>query len=555
MRLVTSEQMRSSDRLTIAGFDDHAPVASRTLMERAGWGIYAALRQHFARLAHRPIFLFCGPGNNGGDGFVVARHLHHAGCAPHALLLGDPERLSHDCAQQRAAYVSRGGAAWAPCSENAIDALVRSILRSAGSHPPLLIDALLGTGSHGAPRGLIAAGARAIQRLKIERGAETLAIDLPTGMDADTGQADGIAVEADLTVTMAFLKTGFLFYPGRALVGRARVVDIGIPDAAAEQSGPSTELITRQQAARLLPEREPDVHKSRVGRVLVVGGSPGLTGAPSMAGLAAQRAGSGLVTIALPASLNPAIEAKLTEVMTLPCAETPAGALSQKALEKILSWAERTDVWALGPGLGSAPESVALVRLLAERFPGPVVVDADALRALRDAPIARPKGAPVPVLTPHPGEMAALLGREPGEGLGGTPVEIARSYAVDHGCVLVLKGAPTLVAAPDGRMWINPTGNPGLATGGSGDVLTGILASLLGQGLDPTEAARLGVFVHGWAADLLAGERGPDRFSPMDVIEILPRAVGSLRSLPAASGHLHGRPNEAWTEESGFQIP
>lgn len=532
MQVATTLQMRECDRRAIAGEGLPAAIPGLTLMERAGWGVYAVLRQHFGRLGQRALLLFCGRGNNGGDGLVVARHLHAAGHRPLVLLLADPEALSPDAGTELARYRERGGRYFAAGDEEALAAAVARELRTCPGGP-LLVDALLGTGARGAPHGLTAAAVRCIQSLRGSAGAEVLAIDLPSGVDADTGAVPGEAVEADVTATLAFLKRGFLFHPGRARLGRVRVVDIGLPAEVAIAVGLPDALMTRLEARRLLPRRAADAHKALVGRVLVVGGSPGLSGAPALAGLAAVRTGAGLVTVALPRGLNPSLEAKLTDVMTLPCAEAAGGGLALAAETEILAAARRTDVWAIGPGLGRDPEALRLARHLVGKFPGPVVVDADGLAALAGEPWKRPHGAPPAVLTPHPGEMARLLGQErvrPDE-----RCEAARRYASEHGCVVVLKGVPTITAAPDGRLWLNPTGNAGLATGGSGDVLTGVVAALLGQGLSPLDAARLGAFLHGHAADLALSALGETGLAPPDVIDALPQAWLDLAgSAPAA---------------------
>ncbi|MFH1143504.1 MAG: NAD(P)H-hydrate dehydratase [Candidatus Eisenbacteria bacterium] len=548
MRLATSLQMRECDRRTIAGEGLPRPVPGRVLMERAGWGIYAALRQHFGHLAQRAILIFCGPGNNGGDGFVVARHLQGAGFAPEAFLVGREERLSPDAREQYEALRACGARVHVAEGGEVLRTRVRSALRAARDHRPLLLDALLGTGSRGAPRGEIAEAVGLIQDLRRDRAAEVLAIDLPTGIDADSGGVPGDAVTADVTVTMAFLKVGFLFHPARSRVGRVRVADIGIPDRIVEEVGLPLRLMTHEEAAALKPRRAPEAHKTKVGRVRVVGGSPGLTGAPCMAGMAAQRTGSGLITVALPVGLNQAVAAKLTEVMTLPCPETPTGGLSRRAEETLLDWVEKTDVWALGPGLGRDAESIALIRRLAGRFPGPVVIDADGLRAFAGSDIPRREGSPHPVLTPHPGEMMRLLGAE-GAAMTDPPYEVAARFAQSRRCVLILKGAPTVVAGPHGDVWVNPTGNSGLATGGSGDVLTGIVASLLGQGLGPLEAARLAVYVHGAAADRLAEQRGLVGASPPDLVSVLPE------TMPDLSGHPCSGLNAAWKSAAGFPVP
>ena len=549
MKLVTSLQMRECDRRTIAGENLPAPTPGLTLMERAGWGIFAALRQHCAHLRGRPILIFCGRGNNGGDGLVVARLLFESGHLPHVLLLAEPDELSPDAAVQYRRFTELGGPARIVRDDEELVAIVKQELRGAQRHAPLLVDALLGTGSRGAPRGLAASAVALIERLREERGGEVLAIDLPTGVNADTGEVVGGAVRAHVTVTLAYLKVGFLFHPARSHLGRVRLVDIGIPHSVEEDVGLPLELLTREAVRELLPSRPPDAHKGRVGKILIVGGSPGLSGAPAMAARAATRCGAGLVTVALPEGLNTALEAKLDEVMTYPCPQTATGGLSREGQDAILERAKDTDVWILGPGLGREEASLDLVRNLVARLPGPMVLDADALFALATGERRRPVEAPPPVLTPHPGEMARLL-RANSAGLGAPPWELAPRFAQERGCVLVLKGAPTVVAAPDGRTWVNPTGNAGLASGGSGDVLSGVIGALLGQGVNPVDAARAGVFLHGYAADLGAARKGVAGLVPPDVIEALPDAWKLL-----ASGLVAGLEREDWISSAGFPVP
>ncbi len=529
MKLVTSLQMRECDRRTIAGENLPAPTDGLVLMERAGWGIHAAVRQHCEHLAHRPILAFCGPGNNGGDGLVVVRLLRRQGIDALALLTAPPEKLSPDGRVQLERLEAAGGRWVGIDGEALLQARLTAELRTASRHRPLVLDALLGTGSRGAPRGLIASCVAAIDHLRANRGAEVVAIDQPTGIDADTGEVPGEAVRADLTVTMAFAKVGFCLYPARSHVGRIRVVDIGIPRSVEEDVGLPLSVMTARETGDLLPHRAPDVHKGRVGRLLVVGGSPGLTGAPSLASMAAARTGAGLVTVALPDGLNLALEAKLTEVMTLPLAQSDEGGLDTTAREAILERKPTTDVWALGPGLGRSEAALELARSLVKSLPGPMVIDADGLFALAGSRRWwRPEGCPPAVLTPHPGEMARLLG-DASPVAGESPWETAARYARSHGCVLVLKGAPTYVAATDGRVWINPAGNAGMAAGGTGDVLTGVIAALLGQGLAPLEAARAGVYLHALAGDLAAQSTGLAGLLPTDVIAALPAAWRRLQ--------------------------
>ncbi len=528
MKLVTSLQMKECDRRTIAGENLPAPTEGLILMERAGWGIFVALEQHFTHLAQRPILILCGRGNNGGDGLVLARLLHERGLQPRAWLLADPAALSSDAAVQADRCWALGCPVEVLADAEAVAERLASELRTATRYPPLVVDALLGTGSRGAPRGVIGAAVSMIEHLRAEHEAEILAVDLPTGVNADTGEVEGEAVRAEVTVTMAYMKVGFVLHPARSYLGRVRVVDIGIPPDVEEDVGLPISLLTAREASRLRPARAPQAHKGQVGRVLITGGSPGLSGAPALAAEAALRTGSGLVTVAVPEGLNVALEAKLTEAMTLPCPETPTGGLSMAAAETVLGRRSTTDVWVIGPGLGRQADSLALARHLVGKAHGPLVVDADGLTALAEGTSWwRHEEDPPPVLTPHPGEMARLLGCDR-LSANDRPWEIALRYAAEKRCVLVLKGAPTFVASPDGEVTINPTGNAGMATGGSGDALTGVIASLLGQGLGPAEAARLGVYLHGHAGDRALARTGPAGLLPRDLIEALPDAWRDL---------------------------
>lgn len=561
MKLITSEQMRECDRRTIEGIGlDHSTEAL-ALMERAGWGIFAALCQQFGELAQRPILIFCGRGNNGGDGLVVARLLEERRLHPDVVLLAGESALSPDARVQWERYAALGGRRHIVTGPDRLDETVDRLLRGHRLHRPLLVDGLLGTGARGAPRGLIGAAVTLIGRLRAERAAEVLAIDLPTGVDADTGAVLGEAVEADLTVTMAYAKAGFFAYPGRAQVGRLRVADIGIPRRVEREVGLHLHLTTAEDLLVGLPRRAPDTHKGRQGRLLVVGGSPGLTGAPALAARAALRSGAGLVTLAVPERLSAILEGKLTEAMTYPCPETAAGALAPAALERITEREALTDVHVLGPGLGREEETQRLAAELVARVSGPLLVDADGLFALARIRWQRPANEPPPVLTPHPGEMSRLEAQEAQEtqetqkGLGSSelgggedpagaageprpPWDRAAAYARARRCVLVLKGAPTVIADPEGSVWINPTGNAGLATGGSGDALTGIIAALMGQRLNPLSAARAGVFLHGLAADLAVAAHGQAGLLPSDVIEYLPAAWGEIPALVGAGGEM-----------------
>jgi NAD(P)H-hydrate epimerase len=359
-----------------------------------------------------------------------------------------------------------------------------------------------------------------------------LAVDLPSGLDADTGQPLGEAASADLTVTLGLPKLGLALEPGRSLAGAIVVARIGIADSAPGVA-PRAGLWTRAAAARYLPARPRAAHKGSFGHVLVIGGSQGKAGAAALAALGAARSGAGLVTIACPESTNDVLQAKLTEVMTAPVPELASHAFGSQAGKPVLELAAARDVAALGPGIGRAEETLAFVRHVTRALASPLVLDADGLVAFADAVgELRARSAPT-VLTPHPGEAALLLGGTPAEVNRDRPAA-ARRLAADSGAVVVLKGAATVVAEPDGAILVNPTGGPALASGGTGDVLTGVIAGLLAQGLGAREAAALGAYLHGAAADLLAERRSSAGVLAGEVAGLLPDA---FRALADATGH------------------
>ena len=393
------------------------------------------------------------------------------------------------------------------------------------------LDALLGTGARGLPEGIVAAGVQALRSLD-DAGTRVVAVDLPTGVNADTGTVARRAVRADLTVTFGAPKRGQFLFPGRAFVGSLEVVDIGL---AMDVTGAfPVSLATAADMAALLPARDPRAHKSSVGRVLVIGGSAGLTGAVALAARAASRAGAGYVQAAVPRSLGDVLEVKLTEEMTFPMPETSERTLSMAALEPLLARIAAADVVTLGSGLSRHGEAAELARRVARETERRLVIDADGLNAfeghgerLRELRVER-------VLTPHLGEMHRLCGIDPAA-LEARRIDAAREWAERWGSVLVLKGAPTVTVSAKGIATVNPTGNPGMATAGTGDVLTGTIAALLAQGLSCYDAARLGVYVHGMAGDIAAGEKGQLGLTASDLLEALPTALLALTRLRAES--------------------
>jgi NAD(P)H-hydrate epimerase len=522
--LVTAAEMRLLDGATIE--KGHATGAE--LMERAGHGVVAAMERHYGSLLGMRVLVLCGIGNNGGDGFVAARHLGFHGVDVHVGILGEVSRIQGDARLHLDRLDAEGMAAHPLGSVADLERLVAT-----RDQWDFAVDALLGTGARGVPEALAADGVNALRDLD-DAGTTVVAVDLPTGVQADTGAIARRAVRADLTVTFGFPKRGHVLYPGRAFVGRLEVVDIGLaPDAIRASALPVT-LSTPAGSADLLPARDPRAHKGSMGRVLVVGGSMGLTGAVALASRSALRSGAGYVQAAVPRSLNDVLEVKLTEEMTVPMPETAERTLAMAALEPLLAQAARADVVALGCGLSRHHEAAELARRVALECDRPMVVDADGLNAFEDRADALARAAAPRVLTPHLGEMERLTGVSAAE-IESRRIDVAREWAQRWKTVIVLKGAPTVIADGEGRAAVNPTGNPGMATAGTGDVLTGAIAALLAQGLSPFDAARLGAFVHGMAGDLAAIAKGQSGLVAGDVVEHLPLAILDLTRLRAGA--------------------
>jgi len=492
MRVAAAEEMREIDREAIEGMG----VPSLCLMENAGRAVAEEARRLLGgSVWGRRVVVVCGRGNNGGDGMVAARFLHNWGAEVAVFLAAREDDLKGDPEKQWRALKGMGVTTKEVAEEGGVPE-VEEACRACH----LAIDALLGTGAEGEIRGLYAKLVGAINLAP-----KVVAVDLPTGVQADDGSLMGPCVRADVSVTFGLPKVGHLVFPGAGMCGKVVVADISLPTKLLSDEGRLPLFcLTPREAKALLPKRRPDAHKGEAGRVLVVAGSVGLTGAAAMASEAAYRVGAGLVTLALPESLNDPMEAKLTEVMTLPLPEM-GRAISPEAVDKVLEFAEGVDVVALGPGLSRAEGAAEAARELVRRLGKPLVLDADGLNALEGrAELLRERRAPT-VITPHPGEMSRLTGASISE-IQRDRLGFARSFAEEHGCVVVLKGARTIIASPEGKAAINLTGDEGLASGGTGDVLTGAIAGLWAQGLPPFEAATLGVYIHGLAGELASLE-------------------------------------------------
>jgi ADP-dependent NAD(P)H-hydrate dehydratase / NAD(P)H-hydrate epimerase len=513
MIVVTAEQMRETDRLTIQKYG----VPSLTLMERAGEAVTQAILERFKRNAKKGVLIVAGKGNNGGDGFVVARLLKKKKIPCEVTLLARQEELSPDAAHNLRAYLKLRGKI-TEISVTNLHALSERIGKNA-----LVVDAILGTGIRSEVRGIFA---DAITRVNAS-GLPVVAVDIPSGLDTDRGVPLGVAVQAEMTVALAFPKLGEVIYPGIKYAGELVVADIGIDERAVAEVAPKTELLEREMIRWLVPRREPDTHKGSYGHVLIVAGARGKTGAAILSSRAAMRTGAGLTTLAAPWSLNNIFASALVEVMTELLRDNAAEQVEPLSDDEWRRLLERKDALLFGPGIGVNDATQNILRWLLRNLTVPWVIDADGLNNLA-IEIDRLRHAKVaPVLTPHPGEMARLTGKTTAE-VNADRVGIARCFAVEHRCHLILKGARTVIATPDGRVFINPTGNPGMASAGMGDVLAGMLGSLLGQGLAPEDAMRLGVYLHGFVGDKVADAKGQIGLIASDIIEGLPSSMREL---------------------------
>ena len=524
MRVLNAQQMREADRRTIVDIG----IPSIVLMENAGRQVVAAMESTYDTLASMRVAVLCGRGNNGGDGFVVARVLIAREVDTAVYLIGRAADVKGDARVNLDVLKHLGldvveiddAAAW---ELHGTDVLGSDVI----------VDAMLGTGLTAPLTGLIEtivadvnASARPI-----------VAIDLPSGLSADTPDVNGPAIHASLTVTLGAPKLPLVMPPGEAVTGQLVIADIGIPAPVIDDlEGPWIELLTRESMRQLIEPRSSDSHKGDYGRVLIVAGSRGKTGAAALAALAALRSGAGLVTVATPASSLPVVASLGLEYMTMGLDEDAEGRVVASAVDQVLSVS--ADVIAVGPGLGRSPEVRSFVQALVERSGVPVVLDADGIQSFSGEPdrLLGRDGVDL-IITPHPGEMGSLTGLST-EDVQGHRLDVARDFATTHRLHVVLKGHRTIIASPEGRTFINLTGNPGMATGGTGDVLTGAIAGWMGQMLDAEAATRLAVYLHGLAGDLAEADEGEAALVASDVVDRLGEAVLDLtarRKGPASS--------------------
>jgi NAD(P)H-hydrate epimerase len=537
-RLVTAVQMQELDRRATA---EHG-IPGLTLMENAGRGVVESMEKHLGSLDGTQPLVVCGKGNNGGDGFVVTRLLLARKAKPDCILLGRAADLSGD-ALTNYQRLADSGCAVREVSEGNCPrtGTVPSALEPLFADRKVVIDALFGTGLTRAPSGLAAEAIKLINN----SGAYVVSIDLPSGLHSDTGVPYEPCVRADLTVTMALPKLGLWLYPGRALAGTVEVVDIGMPEGDCPQGsvpkggvspGPGvpktvedaqTCLLDAAYVRSILPHRRPDGHKGTFGTALIVAGSRGFSGAAVLAGRAAVRSGCGLVNLAFPDGIGDIVGSDVIEAVKTPLPQTEIQSLSPAGLETLLEASGNAEAIAIGPGIGTDHRTRNLELAFLAEVEKPTVIDADGVSNLAGKLALLSRAKTPLVLTPHPGEFSRLTGLKT-EDVNADRVGISRRFATERKVVLVLKGASTVIAAPGGRVFINPTGNSGLAKGGTGDVLTGLIAGLMAQGMSPFDAACAGVFLHGLAADIAVQSLTEYCLAAGDLPDFLPRAFASV---------------------------
>ena len=517
MQLCTPEQMQSIDHRTI----EELNIPGFELMDRAGQAVAGVAQRMLGEISDKKVAIFCGKGNNGGDGLVAGRCLLQAGADVCCYLLASQNVFTGDAAS----HLTLAQEAGVPLAT-----ILDDDLKSMTIEADLIIDAILGTGLKGMVRGLPAAAITRVNGVEVP----VLSVDIPSGLTSKCGYPDlknknqWPCIRADQTVTIGLMKIDLATYPGKAWGGKIEVADIGFPADAIKAENLWMSMPDREEMARLIPTYHPAEHKGDRGRVAVVAGSVGMAGAAVLTSKAAMRAGAGMTMLGAPVSLVDVMAMKMTEVMIRPLPETTARTTGLKALSNIEDMTSWADVLAIGPGLSQHQETTELVRQVVSRSPLPVVLDADGINAFINHTELFSACASDIIMTPHIGELSRLTNRTAQE-IMNDRIGIAKQTAQSLHVTVILKGACSVIADPTGRVSINPTGNPGMATAGSGDVLTGILSALISQRLPVWDAARLGVYLHGLAGDLGAKAMGQHSLIAGDLIDHLPDAFLQVR--------------------------
>ena len=512
MKIATREIVREIDRLTIQKYG----IPGLILMENAGRATADVLLDNFAYA--QKVAVFAGGGNNGGDGFVIARHLISEGLDVDTYIVSDPKKYKGDALTNYKALKNLDG--------NIVE--LKDNLRKY-KQADVIVDAIFGTGLDREVTGFYK---KVIDFINTQ-GVPTIAVDIPSGLDSNSGYPLGTAVLADITVTFILPKLGISIYPGVEFAGEIYVADITTPKFLEDEI--PYELLTSESVDGILTPRYEDTNKGTYGHLFILAGSPGKSGAAALAALGAQKSGTGLVTVGVPKSLNPIMEQKTTEAMTEPLPETDLETFGPASLQRAMKIAgEKKTAIAIGPGISTTNETREFLYEIIRNSELPMVIDADALTLVADNPkILMEAKAPI-VLTPHPGEMSRLAKISTVE-VQANRINVALDFSTKFNVYIVLKGARTVISTPDGEVFINTTGNPGMASGGMGDILTGIIGGFIAQQMDPVEACKLGVFVHGLAGDLVAEQNGEAGIIASDVANSLPNAI---REIPKMDNHI-----------------
>ena len=514
MKILTSEQMKNIDRRTIQDFG----IPGIVLMENAGIKAAQFIIESIKDIHRKEILILCGPGNNGGDGFVVARHFFNYGLLPHVLLIGDSKKVKGDALTNLKISRKMGIEIQEIKTERGWEKYKQNL-----AHFDLIIDALLGTGLQGAPRGIYK---KIITDIN-QSDAEVVAIDIPSGLSGSCCKVEGEAMNAKHTITFCCPKIPHIFPPAAEHVGRLEIADISVPEEAIERENVWLNLIEKDFVGKLIPCRKRDAHKGDFGHILVISGSIGKSGAAVLTSKAALKTGAGLVTVATASSAQKLIAPQNSEIMTEPLHETESGSISRKALLKLKELSKGKDLLAIGPGLSTHPETASVIRAILKDTQMPALIDADGINAFEGFSKELFGKHRDLIVTPHPGEMGRIIG-QPAKFVQENRIEVCRNFATTHQCYMVLKGYKTLISDTHGNVYVNQTGNPGLATAGAGDVLTGMIAGFLVQNIGVLNALILAVYIHGLAADIAAADFGEIPLMAGNVIDCIPDAIMEL---------------------------
>lgn len=511
MKVVTPKQMNQIDKICI----DHFGIPGVVLMENAALIVVEEIITFLGNVSGKRVLVIAGKGNNGGDAFAVSRHLYNKGALVSLFITASKNDITGDGAINLSIAEKSGIEPIEVVKEQSIDKIKTEMEKA-----DLIVDGMLGTGLKGEITGILAE----IIRLVNCSGVPVFSIDIPSGINGETGKVMGTCIKATRTISFGLPKVGLLVHPGCEFTGQLIIADIGIPQKAINSINIKLNTIQDSYVSQVLPVRLPDTHKGSYGKIFIIGGSLGMTGAGYLAAAGALRVGGGLVCLGIPSTLVCKSYPGILEVISIPLEDRKSGYLSKDSISVILGQMKTMTVTAIGPGLSTREDVHEVVFSVIENSDIPLIIDADGLNVLAcDIDVLKKLRVPA-VITPHPGEMARLAGISIRE-VQNNRIEIAQEFASNWKVITVLKGAKTIVALPGGEIYINPTGNSGMATAGSGDVLTGVISGLIGQGMRPEEAAISGVYLHGLAGDRVAEVKGVYGLNARDIVEELPYTI------------------------------